>query len=211
MLKLDKLAVRLGPGTYEFSMQASASSVSAIVGKSGSGKSTLLNLVAGFLKPDSGSLHWQESDLLTLPPEQRPVTTLFQQHNLFAHLTVNQNIGLGLHPGLKLSSEQHTQVANALDEVGMHDQGHKRPNALSGGEQQRVALARCLLRNQPILLLDEPFSALDADTRETMLELTQRIIEQRQLCTLLVTHQHDDAAFFNAEVYKIKAGLLHRA
>ncbi len=208
MLSLDQLKLTLGPNNFNFTLRAKPDSVSAIVGKSGSGKSTLLNLIAGFVKPSFGTLSWQGTNLLPMPPEARPVTTLFQQHNLFSHLTVRQNIGLGIHPSLKLDSQQQAQIETALAEVGMADHIDKHPSALSGGEQQRIALARCLLRKQPVLLLDEPFSALDADTRNTMLEITQSVIQQHKLCTLLVTHNHDDAAFFDATVFEINNGEL---
>ncbi|MBX2836602.1 MAG: ATP-binding cassette domain-containing protein [Gammaproteobacteria bacterium] len=208
MLKLDKLSLQLGGNKFHFTLQADTSRVSAVLGKSGSGKSTLLNLIAGFLKPDSGELYWQEHSLLNFSASARPVTSLFQQHNLFSHLTVQQNIGLGVNPNLKLNSTDLDNIDEVLREVGLEDFSTQRADTLSGGEQQRVALARCLLRNQPILLLDEPFSALDEATRFDMLELTSKVIKNHQLCVVLVTHNTDDAIFLEAQQYDLEGGRL---
>lgn len=208
MLELENVCLQLGTNHYNYHLQASAAQTTAILGKSGSGKSTLLNVIAGFLQPDSGSLKWQDQSLLGMPANQRPVTTLFQQHNLFAHLNVEQNIGLGLKPDLKLNSEDRQKITRALDEVGMSQFAKNSAAKLSGGEQQRVALARCLLRNQPILLLDEPFSALDESTRHDMITLTKKVIEDHQLCALLVTHNKDDADLLNALKYQLHNGKL---
>lgn len=208
MLTLEQLSLQLGINQYRFDLQANSERVSAILGKSGSGKSTLLNLIAGFLNADSGALLWNDQSLLMLPANERPVTTLFQQHNLFTHLSVLQNIGLGVNSNLKLSKQDHQNIASVLDEVGMSDYAHKNAATLSGGEQQRVALARCLLRKQPILLLDEPFSALDEGTRLEMLSLTKQVITDHALCVVLVTHNEDDADLLDAAKYRLSDGQL---
>jgi len=209
MLTLENLSLRLGPNQYCFNLQAGSKQVSAILGKSGAGKSTLLNLVAGFLPAQSGSLLWQQQSLIKLPANQRPVTTLFQQHNLFTHLNVEQNIGLGVSPDLKLTDNDRTNIEKALEEVGLHGYAKHSARNLSGGEQQRVALARCLLRDQPVLLLDEPFSALDEQTRHDMIELTKEVIAKHQLCVVLVTHNKDDANMLNASLFELHNGELH--
>lgn len=208
MLKLENLTVQLGLNHYCFNLNASQERVTAILGKSGSGKSTLLNLIAGFLRAESGTLEWQQQSLLALPANQRPVTTLFQQHNLFAHLNVAQNIGLGVSPSLKLSKQDQKKITTVLDEVGLTGYEKRNASKLSGGEQQRVALARCLLREQPVLLLDEPFSALDASTRQEMIELTRAVIKKHTLCVLLVTHNRDDAHLLSALSYTLTDGRL---
>lgn len=208
MLTLDKLKVNLGSNQYCYNLRANSDRVSAILGKSGSGKSTLLNVIAGFLNASSGALNWQQQSLLGLPANQRPVTTLFQQHNLFTHLSVEQNIGLGISPKLKLSNADRLNIENTLNEVGLPGYAKNNAAKLSGGEQQRVALARCLLRDQPILLLDEPFSALDESTRHEMIELTNKIIQRRDLCVVLVTHNKDDAKMLNANLYELSNGEL---
>lgn len=208
MLKIDNLQLRLGNNTFCYQLHASAAYTTAILGKSGSGKSTLLNLIAGFLQADSGSLYWNNQSLINLPANQRPVTTLFQQHNLFTHLNVEQNIGLGLSPDLRLSNEDYKKIHRSLDEVNMAGYAKSRTVNLSGGEQQRVALARCLLRKQPILLLDEPFSALDEHTRHEMINLTRKVISDHKLCALLVTHNEDDADLLTATKYRLFNGTL---
>jgi len=208
MLKIDNLQLLLGTNSYCYQLHANAAHTTAILGKSGSGKSTLLNLIAGFIQPDSGSLYWNNQSLINLPANQRPVTTLFQQHNLFTHLNVEQNIGLGISPDLKLNKEDYKNIHRSLDEVDMAGYAKNRTANLSGGEQQRVALARCLLRKQPILLLDEPFSALDEHTRHEMIYLTRKVIGDHKLCALLVTHNEDDADLLTATKYLLSKGTL---
>jgi thiamine transport system ATP-binding protein len=118
---------------------------------------------------------------------------LFQENNLFPHLTVQQNMALGLHPGLKLTREQQQQVVDIAEQTGLQAMLTRLPGQLSGGQRQRVALARCLLRNQPILLLDEPFSALDPALRNEMLQLVRSVCENRNITLLMVSHSLEDA------------------
>ncbi len=180
----------------------------AILGESGSGKSTLLNLIGGFLAADSGELSWQGQSLMGLPPSDRPVTTLFQEHNLFAHLDVADNLGLGIDPGLHLLSEDRLRIRHALEAVGLGGFEKRKPAQLSGGQAQRVALARCLLRDKPVLLLDEPYSALDEATRLEMLDLTKKVMQDKQLCTLLVSHNRRDAEILEAGRVYIENGYI---
>jgi thiamine transport system ATP-binding protein len=118
----------------------------------------------------------ENSDHTRTPPSRRPVSMLFQENNLFTHLTVRQNIGLGLNPGLKLSSAQNTKLEAIASTMGLDALLDRMPDQLSGGQRQRVALARCLVREQPVLLLDEPFSALDPALRQEMLALVKRFV-----------------------------------
>lgn len=210
MLMLENLTLHLGANHYCFNLLAGTEQVSAILGKSGSGKSTLLNLIAGFLAAESGELQWQQQSLLRTTANQRPITTLFQQHNLFTHLNVEQNIGLGISPNLKLNNQDKQNIEQVLEEVGLPDYAKHSAQKLSGGEQQRVALARCLLREQPLLLLDEPFSALDEHTRHEMIELTDTVIKKHNLCVVLVTHNQDDARMLNAQQYELNDGQLNK-
>ncbi|AHJ75271.1 thiamine ABC transporter ATP-binding protein ThiQ [Kosakonia sacchari] len=166
----------------------------AVLGPSGAGKSTLLNLIAGFLTPASGTITIAGEDHTHTTPSQRPVSMLFQENNLFTHLTVRQNIGLGLNPGLKLNSDQQHKLEQIAETMGLESLLARLPEQLSGGQRQRVALARCLVREQPVLLLDEPFSALDPALRQEMLALVQDVCRRQQLTLLMVSHSVEDAA-----------------
>ena len=165
----------------------------AIIGPSGSGKTTLLNLIAGFEPPASGRIELGGLDVTALPPGMRPVTMVFQDHNLFAHLDVKTNVGLGISPALKLTPADRERIATALDRVGLTGFEHRLPGQLSGGERQRVAIARALVRDKPVLLLDEPFAALGPALRREMLDLVAEIRREKAMTVLIVTHQPDDA------------------
>jgi thiamine transport system ATP-binding protein len=128
------------------------------------------------------------------PPAKRPVSMLFQENNLFPHLTVAQNIGLGLHPGLKLNPQQKQALQDIARRVGLDTLLDRLPSQLSGGQRQRAALARCLVRQQPLLLLDEPFSALDPALRKEMLQLVNEVCQERKITLLMVSHSIEDAA-----------------
>lgn len=208
MLTLDQVALSLGQRHWLFDHRLETQGIYALLGRSGSGKSTLLNLIAGFQRPDSGGIAWNQQSLLGLEPAQRPVTSLFQANNLFTHLTVFQNIGLGIAADLKLNAQAKTAIGDVLAQVGLAGYEKKLPGALSGGEQQRVALARCLLRHKPILLLDEPFSALDATTRQEMIELLLDVIARLRPLVVMVTHDEDDASAMGASVLRIANGTL---
>ncbi len=194
MLTLNKLTYLYEHLPMRFDLRIAAGERVAILGPSGAGKSTMLSLVAGFLAPVSGKILLNGDDHSATPPARRPVSMLFQENNLFSHLTVRQNMGLGLHPGLKLSAQQKQDLEEIARQVGLSECLDRLPSQLSGGQRQRVALARCLLRSQPILLLDEPFSALDPALRSEMLSLLDKVCGQRNLTLLMVSHNLDDAA-----------------
>lgn len=193
MLTLNKLTYLYEHLPMRFDLQIEAGERVAILGPSGAGKSTLLSLTAGFLAATSGQILLNGQDHSQTPPAKRPVSMLFQENNLFSHLTVRQNMGLGLHPGLKLSAAQQQELLEIAKQVGLEDCLDRLPSQLSGGQRQRVALARCLLRSQPILLLDEPFSALDPALRSEMLNLLDKVCSERNLTLLMVSHNLDDA------------------
>lgn len=176
-----------------FDLVVEPGTILAVIGPSGSGKSTLLNLIAGFEDPISGRIRIDGSDMTARPPAARPVTMVFQEHNLFAHLDVKTNVGLGISPALKLTPADHHRVAAALGRVGLTGFENRLPGQLSGGERQRVAIARALVRDKPVLLLDEPFAALGPALRRDMLDLVAEIHRERAMTVLLVTHQPDDA------------------
>ena len=194
MLQLIELCARYPEQELCFTLSAKASEITALIGPSGAGKSTLLAMIGGFSAIDSGQLCHENQSLLPLSPAHRPVTTLFQDNNLFWHMSVYQNIAIGLSPSLRLTTDQEAIIVQVANHVGISELLERKPSSLSGGQQQRVGLARCLARRQPILLLDEPFSALDPALRFELLDLLRSQTNQLQLTVLLVTHHPDEAA-----------------
>ncbi|EOC1265562.1 thiamine ABC transporter ATP-binding protein ThiQ [Cronobacter malonaticus] len=191
-----------------FTLDVRESERVAVLGPSGAGKSTLLNLIAGFLAPVSGTLVINGADHTRTPPSKRPVSMLFQENNLFNHLTVRQNIALGLSPGLRLNAQQKRQVEAIADNMAIGDLLERLPGALSGGQRQRAALARCLVRKRPVLLLDEPFSALDPALRQEMLTLLEKLCEEEGTTLLMVSHSVEDAARIAARSLVVVEGRI---
>ena len=189
MIRLDSVFLADDTLPMSFDLQVAAGERIAIVGPSGAGKSTLLNLIAGFVLPTQGNIWLNGENHTRSAPYERPVSMLFQENNLFPHLTVQQNLALGLKTSLKLTALEQEQIERVADAVGLTSFLSRLPNSLSGGQKQRVALARCLLRDKPILLLDEPFSALDPELRLEMLNLIDELCHNKKLTLLLVTHQ----------------------
>ena len=189
MIRLDNVFLADDALPMTFDLQVVAGERIAIVGPSGAGKSTLLNLIAGFVLPTQGNIWLNGENHTRSAPYERPVSMLFQENNLFPHLTVQQNLALGLKTSLKLTALEQDQIERVADAVGLTSFLSRLPNSLSGGQKQRVALARCLLRDKPILLLDEPFSALDPELRLDMLNLIDELCRSKNLTLLLVTHQ----------------------
>ena len=183
MLKLIDITWLYHHLPMRFTLSVTRGEQIAVLGPSGAGKSTLLNLIAGFLTPASGTMMIDGEDHTTTPPSRRPVSMLFQE-----------NIGLGLNPGLKLSTSQREKMHHIAQQMGLDSLLERLPGELSGGQRQRVALARCLVREQPILLLDEPFSALDPALRQEMLTLVAEVCREKQLTLLMVSHSVEDAA-----------------
>lgn len=209
MLTLTNLTYLYNHLPMRFSVTLQAGERLAILGPSGAGKSTLLSLIAGFLPASSGSIVLNGADHTHSAPAQRPVSMLFQENNLFPHLSVAQNIGLGLHPGLKLSAAQHQSIEDIARRVGLSDYLQRLPAQLSGGQRQRAALARCLVRQQPLLLLDEPFSALDPALRKEMLQLVDDVCSERQITLLMVSHSLEDAQQIAARSLLIVDGRVY--
>ena len=192
MLKIENGLHQHGSFTLKIALDVAAPSLTAVLGPSGAGKSTLLNVIAGFEKLQSGALLIDGADVTTSPPSVRPVSMAFQDNNVFPHLTLWENVALGISPSLKLDGTQHQSVDAALARVGLAALSQRKPGEVSGGERQRVALARVLVRQAKVLLLDEPFAALDPGLRREMLALVKEITQERRLATLLVTHQPDE-------------------
>lgn len=209
MINLNKLHYHYSQQLMHFTLNVRAGESIAVLGPSGAGKSTLLNLIAGFIFADSGTILLNGQNHTDTPPSKRPVSILFQENNLFAHLTVEQNIGLGLDPGLRLSAQQRQVLRDIMEKSGLTGYGDRLPAQLSGGQRQRVALSRCLVRKQPILLLDEPFSALDPALRADMLQLVSQLCKERNLTMLMVSHNLDDAVRIADRALVIVEGAIH--
>ncbi|TWG97962.1 thiamine transport system ATP-binding protein [Mesorhizobium sp. J18] len=176
-----------------FDLSVGPGTIVAIMGPSGSGKSTMLNLIAGFEPPSSGRILIADADVTALPPAKRPVSMVFQENNLFAHLTTAANVGLGRSPSLKLSEEDRQDITQAIARTGLAGKEMRLPHELSGGERQRVALARVLVRERPVLLLDEAFASLGPALRDEMLDLLAELHAERGMTVLMATHDPADA------------------
>ena len=173
MLTCERLELRQGPFLLTADVTFDGGQIIALIGPSGAGKSTLLAAIAGFLEPTAGRILWDAQDLTGVAPGARPMSMLFQDNNLFPHLTAAQNVSLGLRPDLRLATAENKAVDVALADVGLEGFGLRKPSALSGGQQSRVALARVLVANRPLVLLDEPFAALGPALKEEMLDLVK--------------------------------------
>lgn len=208
MIRLDNVFLADDTLPIAFDLQVLAGERIAIVGPSGAGKSTLLNLIAGFVLPTRGEVWLNGENHTQSAPYERPVSMLFQENNLFPHLTVQQNLALGLKTSLKLTALEQDQIEQVADAVGLTSFLSRLPNSLSGGQKQRVALARCLLRDKPILLLDEPFSALDPELRMEMLNLIDELCHSKNLTLLLVTHQPSELTGKVERMLRIENGRI---
>lgn len=192
--------------SFNFDLQVEQGSIVAILGPSGAGKSTLLNLLAGFITPTQGEITINHGSIITLSPYQRPLAILFQDNNLFTHLNAYDNIALGLHPGLKLDAQQKERLQSVAQQMQVQELLTRLPAQLSGGQKQRVALARCFVQDKPILLLDEPFSALDPLLRVTMLERVKALAQLENVTVLMVTHHISDALAVASDFIFIEQG-----
>lgn len=195
MLRLETVDIRQQDFRLTADWQVAKAAKVAVIGPSGAGKSTLLMALAGFV-PHDGRITWNSADLAQLAPGDRPLSILFQDQNLFPHLTVAQNLGLGISPSLRLSATDQAQIATTLARVGLAGMSTRKPAQLSGGQLGRAALARALLRARPLLLLDEPFAALGPALKAEMLDLVTETADETGATVLMVTHDPADARRF---------------
>jgi len=209
VLKLDHVRVRRGRFTLKADFRLDAGAITAVIGPSGGGKSTLLGIIAGFVAPDAGRVLWGTDELTSLPPARRPVAIAFQDNNLFPHLDAFANVALGLRPSMKLSPDEKARVKRALERVGLAGLERRRPAALSGGQQSRVVLARLLMQDRPILLLDEPFAALGPARRHEMLDLVAGLAGDTGATVLMVTHDPADALRIAGQTIFVDEGSVH--
>jgi thiamine transport system ATP-binding protein len=210
-VRFDNVSFSYGELAMGFDVEFRPGAISVIMGPSGSGKSTLLNLVAGFETPSAGRVLIGGKDVTAMPPAARPVSMMFQENNLFAHLDVARNVGLGRSPSLRLTQADRGAVGDALERTGLAGKERRLPRELSGGERQRVALARALVRDRPVLLLDEPFGSLGPALRLEMLDLLAGVQAERGMTVLFVTHQPDDAEQIADDVVFLENGKVAAA
>ena len=188
MLKVKQLKYKFDKTTFEFNFDVTDNNIVGVIGKSGSGKSTLFNLLAGFLKPNNGSIFLNENNITYLKPPERNISILFQDHNNFDHLTIFENIILGIDPDMKQNQNNFKIVKNIMKKVSLNIDLNKKVSDLSGGEQQRVSIARSLLRKKSLFLLDEPFNSLDPGLRKTLYEDVKKMSLNNRLITLISSH-----------------------
>jgi iron(III) transport system ATP-binding protein len=196
----------------EISFELAGGEILALVGPSGCGKTTTLRIIAGLERPDSGIVRINgqvvASESVFVPPEKRGVGMVFQDHALFPHLTVSENIGFGLR-GQSLEQVRKT-VGEMLHLVGLLPLAKRYPHELSGGERQRVALARALAPRPVLVLMDEPFSSLDADLRLEMREHVRRILKAMQATVVFVTHDQDEALYMGDRLAVLNRGHMEQ-
>lgn len=207
-IRFDRVCFSHGARAFHFDFELGAGETAAIMGASGSGKSTLLHLLAGFERPQSGRILIDGRDVTELAPQHRPVTMVFQDNNLFAHLDVAANVGLGISPSLRLGAQDRQAIAEALEQTGLAGMERRLPGTLSGGERQRVALARALVRDRPVLLLDEPFAALGPALRNDMAALVAELHRRTGMTLILVSHHPEDTLALARRVLFLDAGTI---
>ena len=208
MLKLN-FSLKESYLTISTNISLEPDKIYAVVGPSGAGKSTFLNLISGFASISSGSIIWNGQEISNLPPAKRSVSILFQDNNLFPHLSVWRNLALAVTHWPKISRDNEEKLKAVMSEVGILGLENRKPSQLSGGQQSRVALARVLLQKNKILLLDEPFSALGPSLKDQMLELIKKIAKNKKLLVLMVTHEPADAKKIASQTLVVKDKKVH--
>ena len=208
MLKLN-FSLKESYLTISTNISLEPEKIYAVVGPSGAGKSTFLNLISGFASISSGSIIWNGQEISNLPPAKRSVSILFQDNNLFPHLSVWRNLALAVTHWPKISKDNEEKLKAVMSEVGILGLENRKPSQLSGGQQSRVALARVLLQKNKILLLDEPFSALGPSLKDQMLELIKKIAKNKKLLVLMVTHEPADAKKVASQTLVVKDKKVH--
>jgi thiamine transport system ATP-binding protein len=205
-LHLQAVETRFGQRSFHYDLNLDGPGIVAISGPSGAGKSTLFQLIAGFEVPISGRIIMEGADVTGLAPGKRPITVIFQDHNLFAHLDVFTNIALGISPSLTLSVSDRAGISEALANVGLTGFEKRMTRQLSGGERQRVAFARALVRDKPFLLLDEAFASLDESLRIDMGDLLKTLQRDHRMMVLMISHDRREIARLADRVVEIHDG-----
>jgi spermidine/putrescine ABC transporter ATP-binding subunit len=214
MATVDVRALRKTYGTAtavdDVSLSVASGSFVTLLGPSGCGKTTTLRAIAGLVQPDSGSILLGGEDVTRTPTHRRDIGMVFQSHALFPHMTVADNVGFGLRMRGISTAARAPRVAEALDLVRLGEFGARYPAQLSGGQQQRVALARALVIRPRVLLLDEPFGALDRKLRETMQVELRDLTRRLGITAIFVTHDQEEALILSDEVAVMHAGRIEQ-
>ncbi|MDH1271627.1 ABC transporter ATP-binding protein [Rhizobium pusense] len=211
-LVIDSISKRFGPLQVLSSCNLSVEkgSVVTLLGPSGCGKTTLLRSIAGFHQPDEGRIVINGVDISQLPPNRRDVGYVFQNYALFPHLTIRENIGYGLKIRRETKGVIAEKVEKALDLIALKDFGDRYPKQMSGGQQQRVAIARSLVLEPKVLLLDEPFNALDAQLRLTMQVELRKLIDRVGITSIFVTHDQQEAMALSDRIAVMRGGKIEQ-
>jgi sulfate transport system ATP-binding protein len=194
-IDIDHVSKRFGAfeAIHDVSLEVPEGSLTALLGPSGSGKSTLLRIIAGLERPDDGSVGIDGEDVTPKRPQDRAIGFVFQHYAPFAHMSVYENVAFGLRIRKRPKPEIQSRVDELLTLVGLTKWGGQRPHQLSGGQRQRMALARALAVQPRVLLLDEPFGALDATVRAELRQWLRRLHDEQGVTTVLVTHDQEEA------------------
>ena len=197
-------------GVADINLQVYERELLTLLGPSGCGKTTILRAIGGFNKPDAGKILLDGAEVQALPPEKRPTGMVFQSYNLWPHMTIYENMAFGLKLRKTPKKEMDIQIAEMLELVKMSGSEKKYPGQLSGGQQQRVAIARALVLKPAVLLLDEPFSALDAKIRGQMREELKRIQREAGLTVVFVTHDQEEAMAISDRIAVMNQGCIEQ-
>jgi sulfate transport system ATP-binding protein len=211
-IEIQNVSKRFGDFTAleDVSLEVKGGSLTALLGPSGGGKSTLLRIVAGLERPDTGAVHLSGQDATALTPQKRNVGFVFQHYAAFKHMTVRDNVAFGLKVRKRPRAEIRERVDELLHLVGLHQFGGRYPAQLSGGQRQRMALARALAPEPQVLLLDEPFGALDARVRSELRDWLRRLHDEVHVTTVFVTHDQEEAMEVAGEIAVLNHGRLEQ-
>jgi ABC-type Fe3+/spermidine/putrescine transport system ATPase subunit len=212
LLSVRKVAKNFGKNMVlrDISLDVAEGEFLTILGESGSGKTTLLRIIAGFETSSAGEVWMGEERLDRQPPYRRRVNTVFQHYALFPHLTVEQNVAYGLRVAKRPEAEIRSRVAEALEKVRMTAYAKAKPAKISGGQQQRIALARALVNRPRLLLLDEPLSALDANLRRQMQVELKALQREVGISFIFVTHDQEEAMVMSDRIALLRSGELEQ-
>lgn len=211
-IHLDRLTRRYGPVTAldELTLDIGGGTVTALLGPSGCGKTTALKLIAGLVDPTAGRVRFGGRDVTDVPAERRGTVMVFQDHRLFPYLSAGDNVAFGLRMRGVPRRERRGAAETVLEQVGLAGSASRHPSELSGGQRQRVALARALVLQPEVLLLDEPLANLDAHLRQDMRDLILDVQRERQLTTVVVTHDQEEAVVLAEDIALLFDGRLHQ-